>query len=192
LGSQKIHFNNRRVFLSLFWSPIQTITYYFTTWKFVYLLLNFEKRTQNTCRGLCVLRQWITSDDAIATLRKKYGLDINEASRYLRESLAPYVSRCWNECGIFFTCQRSHWVQSTIRCHNISSDTHGNLVHIHSILQTTYDIENQMRDEGIVPSLDHFMQILTQAKSYLTHQCHLRCQIPCMSRNGETFFCQKR
>jgi hypothetical protein len=28
---------------------------------------------------------------------EKYGLSIDEASRYLRESAAPYVLRSWNE-----------------------------------------------------------------------------------------------
>jgi hypothetical protein len=52
---------------------------------------------QNTCRGLRILREWITSTDAIIHLAQKYGLDFKEAKHYLRESSAPYVSRSWNE-----------------------------------------------------------------------------------------------
>ena len=52
---------------------------------------------QKTCQGLRIVRGWVTSSEAILHIRKKYGLDHNEASRYLRESAASYVSRSWNE-----------------------------------------------------------------------------------------------
>lgn len=53
---------------------------------------------QKTCRGLKVLREWVTSDSAIRHIQEVYGLqDLSEASNYLRESAAPYVSRSWNE-----------------------------------------------------------------------------------------------
>jgi len=52
---------------------------------------------QNTCRGLRILREWVASHEAAVLLMKKYGLDYNKASRYLRESAASYVLRSWNE-----------------------------------------------------------------------------------------------
>ena len=50
-----------------------------------------------TCRGLRVLREWITSHEAHLQLAEKYGLELEEAERYLRESAASYVLRSWNE-----------------------------------------------------------------------------------------------
>lgn len=52
---------------------------------------------QKTCRGLKVIREWITSAEAICHIHKIYGLDFHEAARYLRESAASFVSRSWNE-----------------------------------------------------------------------------------------------
>jgi hypothetical protein len=52
---------------------------------------------QRTCRGLKVIREWVTSYQAKVLVSEKYGLTIDEASQYLRESAAPYVLRSWNE-----------------------------------------------------------------------------------------------
>ena len=52
---------------------------------------------QRTCRGLRILREWITSEEALRHIHAKYGLDRDEASSYLRQTAASYVSRSWNE-----------------------------------------------------------------------------------------------
>jgi hypothetical protein len=52
---------------------------------------------QQTCRGLKVIREWVSSYEAKVLVSEKYGLSIDEASQYLRESAAPYVLRSWNE-----------------------------------------------------------------------------------------------
>jgi hypothetical protein len=52
---------------------------------------------QRTCRGLKVIREWVSSYEAQVLVSQKYGLSIDEASQYLRESAAPYVLRSWNE-----------------------------------------------------------------------------------------------
>src|SRR6056300_1190144 len=92
-------------------------------------------------------------------------------------------------------------------------DTEGNLSHIHSILRTVENIEEpeglatvlskirgcvtelihhkeylEMQEKGLVSSMDHLLDILNRAKSYLTHTCHTRCQIPRTTQDGETYF----
>jgi len=50
-----------------------------------------------TCRGLRILREWVESKEAMVLLHNKYGLEFDEASRFIRESAAIYASRSWNE-----------------------------------------------------------------------------------------------
>jgi len=52
---------------------------------------------QESCRGLKVLRDWVTSEEAIFMLQMEFGLDYDMAARFLRESAASYVLRSWNE-----------------------------------------------------------------------------------------------
>ncbi|CAJ1966420.1 unnamed protein product [Cylindrotheca closterium] len=52
---------------------------------------------QKTCSGLRVVREWLISKEAVMLICAKYGLDMDEASQYLRESAALYVSRSWNK-----------------------------------------------------------------------------------------------
>lgn len=52
---------------------------------------------QETCMGLKVIREWVTSLEAQDIISKKYNLEPEEASKYLRESAAPYILRSWNE-----------------------------------------------------------------------------------------------
>ena len=95
-------------------------------------------------------------------------------------------------------------------------EVEGNPSHIHAILRTIYDINDPkdlekvlskvrgcirdlLHDEevaefkrlGIISSADHLLDLLQQAKTFLTHRCHERCQIPRQDGNGNvTFVCK--
>lgn len=93
------------------------------------------------------------------------------------------------------------------------TETQGNPSHIHAILRTVYDVNDpkdlklilskirgciadlisrkeyfEMKKIGIISSTDHLVEILEQAKCYLSHRCHERCQIPRMDHNGDQIF----
>jgi predicted GIY-YIG superfamily endonuclease len=95
-------------------------------------------------------------------------------------------------------------------------DEAGNLSHIHAILRTSVDINTEsgrnavlekirgsladlvqyqelmeMREIGLIDSLDNLGDIYRDAISFLTHRCNSRCQIPKLDDNGEvTFVCK--
>jgi hypothetical protein len=52
---------------------------------------------QESCGGLRVLRDWVTSAEARQLLQTRYDLNHDEADRFLRESAASYILRSWNE-----------------------------------------------------------------------------------------------
>ncbi|MEM1010425.1 MAG: hypothetical protein AAGJ35_15635, partial [Myxococcota bacterium] len=89
----------------------------------------------------------------------------------------------------------------------------GNLSHIHAILRTKLDISKpeelneildkirgcvsnlvnpgeftELKEKGLISSVDHLVEILELAKAYLTHHCHDRCQIPKTDSNGNTVY----
>ena len=88
--------------------------------------------------------------------------------------------------------------------------------HIHAILRTVNDISmkeqrdivmskirgclselfhnkgfDELHENDIISSKDHVIDLLNDAKSYLTHHCHARCQIVRRDKDGTTeFYCK--
>ena len=95
----------------------------------------------------------------------------------------------------------------------LPTEKQGNPSHIHAILRTIYDIstkgglqqvlskikgciadlihtteEIEMRNNGLISSARHLIELLETAKKYLSHTCHERCQIPRTDATGRTVF----
>ena len=96
-------------------------------------------------------------------------------------------------------------------------DQAGNPSHIHCILRTMIDISTeegrmmvldkirggltdliryeelcQMKEDGVIDSINFLKDILGDAVCFLTHSCNSRCQVPKILQNGETVFVCKR
>ena len=92
-------------------------------------------------------------------------------------------------------------------------DEAGNLSHIHALLKTKHDITTdsgrnivlekirgslqdlvhyqdliEMKNEGLIDSIECYGDILQQAFTFLTHKCSNRCQIPKVQENGDIIF----
>ena len=94
-----------------------------------------------------------------------------------------------------------------------STELQGNVSHLHAILRTMIDITDpeglkqvlnkirgcvadlihdseiiEMQNKGWISSVQHLVEILNQAKAYLTHHCDERCQIPRIDEDGNTYY----
>jgi hypothetical protein len=100
---------------------------------------------QMTCKGLGVLRKWITSPQTVKKVQTKHRLTAEEAEQTIRLSAAPFVQRSWNA---FIDLWMSYIIYSPEQplgpidwawYRKEFQDQTGNVSHIHSILKTIYD-----------------------------------------------------
>jgi hypothetical protein len=120
----------------------------------------------DTARALGILRQWVTSSEAVDTIMTKHNLTREEAANVLRGSAAPFVQSTWN---VFIDIWMNYIIHSPDRPLGLIDwawirkefqDKTGNVSHIHSILKTSYDTStedgrNQILDKirGALPDL---------------------------------------
>lgn len=126
---------------------------------------------QESCQGLKILRDWITSDDAIFIMQMEYGLSYEDAGRFLRESAASYVLRSWNEVAdmwmryIIYSSEAPLGEIEWAWYRKEFQEKQGNVSHIHAILKTIFDIRNPdglkavlTKIRGCVADLVHTME----------------------------------
>lgn len=143
---------------------------------------------QQTCKGLRVLRAWITSHTANEKISEKYGVSLHDAANLLRQSAASYVLRSWNE--VIDVWMKYIIYSPEAPLHEIEyawwrkefQDKQGNPSHIHAILCTKKDItqhsqfmEVLQKIRGSLADLLHYEELLQLTKDGLissTDQYH--------------------
>jgi predicted GIY-YIG superfamily endonuclease len=131
----------------------------------------FYTRTlnQKKCRGVRILREWVTSEEAIEVIQKKYCLSWNVAATILRESAASYVQKSWDAMNdlwmryIIFSSEEPlgkiwrAWMRKEFQ------KQAGNPSHTHSILWSAYDVSTP---EGLHTVLDKIRGSLADIVRY--------------------------